>query len=279
MDKNQFLRDIDKDPFSNFQNKGDPKPQNPKDRNPTDDSDTFFLPSFFVELIHRIKNVIGSARTLAHVSRDKTDNPEFREYLFKIINEDIDEVDTVLNSLIHYIKINTPVVKTNTVHKVLEDLLKKYGSQIEEKKIRIVKRFEKQLPETIVHEEQLRYILNSIFEYAVGLTFRNGSIGLLTKSLEASKEGEEAKGSESRSVEIIIMFSGCRRPAEQLETAAKTQGVEKGESVDLTLLLAKEIIRKNKGEMRLEVDEKKPKTTISMVFPVERRKVVFYPTT
>lgn len=277
MDKN-FLRDIEKDPFSYFQAKGDPKPQNPKERNPTDESETFFLPYFFVELIHRIKNVVGSARTLAHVSRDKTDNPQFREYLFKIINEDIDEVDTVLNSLIHYIKINTPIVKSNTVHRVLEDLLKKYGSQIEEKKIRVVKRFEKQLPETIVHEEQLRYILNSIVEYAIGLTFPNGSIGLLTKSLEPSREGDEAKASESRSVEIVIMFSGCRRPAEQLEPQGKTSGGEKGEPVDLTLLLAKEIIRKNKGEMKLEVDEKKPKTTISMVFPVERRKVVLYPT-
>jgi nitrogen-specific signal transduction histidine kinase len=278
MDKDRFLRDIEKDPFSYFQTKGNVKPQNPKDRNSPDESESFFLPYFFLELIHRIKNVIGSARTLAHVSRDKTDNPQFREYLFKIINEDIDEVDTVLNSLVHYIKINTPVVKSNTVHTVLEDLLKKYGGQIEEKKIRIVKKFERQLPETIVHEEQLRYILNSILEYAIGLTFHNGSIGLLTKSLEVSREGEEAKGSESRSVEIIIMFSGCRRPSEQLETAAKTQEVEKGESVDLTLLLAREIIRKNRGEMRLEVDEKKPKTTISMVFPVERRKVVFYPT-
>ena len=274
MDKNRIFRDIEKDPFSYFQAKG-----NPKDRNPADESESFFLPYFFVELIHRIKNVVGSARTLTHVSRDKTDNPQFREYLFRIINEDIDEVDTVLNSLIHYIKINTPIVKSNTVHTVLEDLLKKYGSQIEEKKIRVVKKLERHLPETIVHEEQLRYILNSILEYAIGLTFPNGSIGLLTKSLEPSKESEEAKTSESRSVEIIIMFSGCRRPAEQLETAAKTPAVEKGESVDLTLLLAKEIIRKNRGEMKLEVDEKKPKTTISMVFPVERRKVVSYPTT
>jgi nitrogen-specific signal transduction histidine kinase len=278
MDKDLFIRDIEKNPFSYFQTRANPKSQNPKERNSTEESEGFFMPYFFVELIHRIKNVVGSARTLAHVSRDKTDNPEFREYLFKIINEDINEVDTVLNSLVNYIKINTPIVKSNTVHTVLEELLKKYGSQVEEKKIRIVKKFEKHLPETIVHEEQLRYILNSLLEYAISLTFPNGSIGLLTKFLEASKEGEEAKASEIRSVEIIIMFSGCKRPAEKVETALKSSGVQKEGSVDLTLLLAGEIIRKNKGEMRLEVDEKKPKTTISMVFPVERRKVVLYPT-
>ena len=79
-------------------------------------------------------------------------------------------------------------------------------------------------------------------------------------------------------VEIVIMFSGCKRSAEQIDAALKTSGVQKEESVDLTLLLAREIIRKNKGEMRLEVDEKKPKTTVSIVFPVERRKVVSYPT-
>jgi nitrogen-specific signal transduction histidine kinase len=278
MEKDLFLKEIERNPFSYFHARGNPKSQNSKDRNSPDESEAFFLPYFFVELIQRIKSVVGSARTLAHISRDKPDNPEFREYLFKIINEDIDEVDTVLNSLINYIKINTPIVKSNTVHTVLDELLKKYGNQIEAKKIRIVKKFEKHLPETIVHEEQLRYILNSIFEYAISLTFPNGSIGLLTKSLESPKEGEEGKSSESRLVEVIIMFSGCRRPPEQTETALKTSGIQKEESVDLTLLLSREIIRKNKGEMRLEVDEKKPKTTLSIAFPVERRKVVFYPT-
>ena len=279
VEKDLFLKEIERNPFRFFQARGNPRSENSKDRISPDESESFFLPYFFAELIRRIKSVVGSARTLAHISRDKPDNPEFREYLFKIINEDIDEVDTVLSSLINYIKINTPIVKSNTVHTVLDELLKKYGNQIEAKKIRIVKKFEKHLPETIVHEEQLRYILTSIFEYAVSLTFPNGSIGLLTKSLEGSKEGEEGKASEGRLVEVIIMFSGCRRPPEQVETAVKASGIQKEDSVDLTLLLAREIIRKNKGEMKLEVDEKKPKTTLSIAFPVERRKVVFYPTT
>lgn len=275
MDKDLFLKEIERNPFSFFQSKGGSKPQNPKDRGPSEESEAFFMPFFFVELIQRIKTVVGSVRTLAHISRDKSDNPEFREYLYKIVSEDIDEVDTVLNSLINYIKINTPIVKANTVHTILEELLKRYGNQIEEKKIKIVRKFEKNLPETIVHEEQLRYILNSIVEYAISLTFPNGSIGLLTKSVDVPKETEK----DGRYVEIIIMFSGCKKPPEQFEAALKTSGVQKEETVDLTLLLAREIIRKNKGEMRLEIDEKKTKTTISMIFLVERRRVVVYPTT
>jgi hypothetical protein len=46
----------------------------------------------------------------------------------------------------------------------------------------------------------------------------------------------------------------------------------------LKLLLVKEIVRKNHGVMKFEVDEKKPRTQISLIFPIERRRVVNYQT-
>jgi nitrogen-specific signal transduction histidine kinase len=240
------------------------------------DQGTFFLPYFFIELIQRIKGTLGSIKTFTHLSKDKMVNAEYKDYFYRIITEDVDEMESVLNSLIQYIKINTPIVKANTVHTVLDEALKKDASQIEEKKIKIIKKFEKELPETIVPEEQLRYIFHSLIEYAVSLTLSNGSIGMLTKSLIVPKGGESDR--EGRYVEIVIIFSGCRKSADKIETVLGTPPVLKENGIDLTLMLVKEIVRKNHGEMKLQMDEKKPKTVISMVFPVERRKVVSYPT-
>jgi len=203
-------------------------------------------------------------------------NAEYKDYFQRIITEDVDEMESVLNSLIQYIKINTPIVKANTVHTVLDEALKRNESQIEGKKIKIIKKFEKELPETIVHEEQLRYIFHSLIEYAVSLTIPNGSIGMLTKSLIVPKGGESER--EGRYVEIVVIFSGCRKSGDKIETMLGTPPVQKENGTDLTLMLVKEIVRKNHGEMKLEMDEKKPKTVISMVFPIERRKVVSYPT-
>jgi hypothetical protein len=36
------------------------------------------------------------------------------------------------------------------------------------------------------------------------------------------------------------------------------------------------VVQRNRGTMRIEMDEKKAKTIISLRFPVERRKVVYY---
>jgi nitrogen-specific signal transduction histidine kinase len=300
MDEDLFLKEIEKNPFlpkskaDQAQGKGSQKPlpskeavtakespkESPKEgarQSPLPgDQGTFFLPYFFIELIQRIKGTLGSIKTFTHLSKDKMVNAEYKDYFYRIITEDVDEMESVLNSLIQYIKINTPIVKANTVHTVLDEALKKDASQIEEKKIKIIKKFEKELPETIVPEEQLRYIFHSLIEYAVSLTLSNGSIGMLTKSLIVPKGGESDR--EGRYVEIVIIFSGCRKSADKIETVLGTPPVLKENGIDLTLMLVKEIVRKNHGEMKLQMDEKKPKTVISMVFPVERRKVVSYPT-
>jgi hypothetical protein len=44
----------------------------------------------------------------------------------------------------------------------------------------------------------------------------------------------------------------------------------------LELRLIKEIIQKNRGMMKFEVNEKKPRTLISLKFPIERRKLIYY---
>ena len=296
MDEDLFLKEIERNPFlpkskaDQAQAKGSQKPppskeavtpkenpkENPKQSPLPSDPSTFFLPYFFIELIQRIKGTLGSIKTFTNLSKDKMVNAEYKDYFQRIITEDVDEMESVLNSLIQYIKINTPVVKANTVHTVLDEALKKNESHIEGKKIRIIKKFEKELPETIVHEEQLRYIFHSLIEYAVSLTIPNGSVGMLTKSLIVPKGGESDR--EGRYVEIVIIFSGCRKSADKIETVLGTPPVAKENGTDLTLMLVKEIVRKNHGEMKLEMDEKKPKTVISMVFPIERRKVVSYPT-
>ena len=169
-----------------------------------------FSSLFFIELVHRIKNPLVSIKTFTQLLREKFNDEEFREYFYKIVTEDIEKIDSLLNGLLNYIKINTPIEKTNTVHFVLEDVLKKFEAQLEDKKIKVFKKFEKDLPETIVHEEQLRYILNSILQYAIPSIPPNGSIGFLTKSFHIQKRQVKLNfvRKDGRYIEIMIVFTG-----------------------------------------------------------------------
>jgi nitrogen-specific signal transduction histidine kinase len=184
-----------------------------------------------------------------------------------------------MNGLVRYVKIITPIEKKDTIHFILEDVLKNHESELEHKKIKLFKKFEKDLPETIVHDEQLRYILNALLQYAIPFISPNGSIGFLTKSFDVETETANGKTPPQRSgsyVEILIVFTGYRKPFDQFEAVLGIPAVQKEEAIELELRLIKEIIQKNQGMMKFEVNEKKPRTVISLKFPTERRKLIYY---
>jgi len=303
MDRDFFAREAEKNPFSSFSGKVDsnkadsikpdadrpepnkPDPAKPETKPPVSreisvpEEPNGFLPFFFVELLDRFKHTLGSVKTFTHLSREKLHDAEFREYFYRVMNEDIEEIESVINSLLSYIKINTPIVKTNTVHMVIDETLKRYESQLNSRKIKIIKKFEKELPETIVHETQLKYIFSCILEFAMPFTLPNGSIGFLTKIIDLPKGAEENKSLPQRDghyVELVIVFAGYKKLSEQSDATIGASSAQKEEKMDLKLLLVKEIVRKNHGVMKLEVDEKKPRTQISIIFPIERRRVVYY---
>ncbi len=234
-----------------------------------------FIAPFFIELIQRIKNTLDSIRNYTQISRGKFSDREFGEYFHRAVTEDIEKIDMVLNGLMNYIKLNSPIRKTDTVHRVIEEELKKHQSKLEEKGIKLFKKFEKGLPETIVPDEELRYILSSVLQYALANVSPNLSMGLYTRSfiLEKEVEGPDLIKKDGRYVEISLGFMGYKKPSEQ-GTGRTT--LQKEEPLDLILRFVKEVVQRNRGTMKIEADEKKSKTFISLRFPVERRKVVYY---
>ena len=240
------------------------------------------LPLFFIELVHRIRNPLVSIKTFTQLLREKFDDAEYRDYFYRIVTEDIEKIDSVLNGLLNYIKMNTPISKTNTVHLILDEILRKRQNQIEEKRIRIFKKFEKDLPETIVHDEQLRYVLDTLLHYALSSILPDGSIGFLTKSVALPKavtDGQPLPKGEDRCLDILIVFTGYRTSAERFETVLGISPSGEDDSVELELRLVREIVEKNQGAMKLEVNETKTRTLITLRLPVERRRVVYYPGT
>ena len=101
----------------------------------------------------------------------------------------------------------------------------------------------------------------------------------MTKVTDIPKEAEENKDlpqRDGRYVEVVVVFTGYKKQGEQVDATLGTQATQKEEKMDLKLLLVKEIVHKNHGTMKLEVNEKKPRTQISLIFPIERRQIVYY---
>jgi hypothetical protein len=104
----------------------------------------------------------------------------------------------------------------------------------------------------------------------------NWNIGLSTRTFMLEKEAGEVEDlfkRDGRYIEISVVFAGYNKPS---EPTLKTASPPKEEASDLILRFVKEVVMRNRGVMRIGADEKKTKTFISLKFPVERRKVVYY---
>jgi light-regulated signal transduction histidine kinase (bacteriophytochrome) len=272
MDSDLLEMENDPNDFVSFMNKSETKQTEPKEAPPPVDQDTPFLSSFLVELTHSIKNTLASIKHFTVLSEEKLDDAEFRKLSQKSISEDIKKIDSVLNSLLNYININTPLTKTNTMSLLLEEVLEANEKQLLEKKIKIFRKCDKVLPETFIHDEQVKFIFNSILQFAILSTPPNGSIGFLVKSFDIQNGLSEKKNPLEKNgyVEAVVGFMGGEKSARPAEAGSPE------DSSNLILQLVKEILQKNHGTMKLEVDEKKSKTLVTLRFPIERRKVIYY---
>jgi hypothetical protein len=276
---------MEKDVFFDFLNEMSPPPKPPVNREKRDLPESkeniipnervaFLLFPFFIELIDQFKDTLKNLKNLTKIFQEKYGDKEFSAYLNRIIAEDIKKIELVQNSLLNYIRINNPVTKTNTVNTLIEEEIKKYELELEEKKIRIFKTLEKNLPETAVSDDQLRYVLSCVLQYTMAMIPTSGNLGLFTKNVVLQKEMGEDR--EWKFVEILVAYTGYRKPVEQFRSPPGIPAHQKEKILDLALRLVDEIVQRNRGVMKFEEDEKKAKATISLRFPVERRKVVYY---
>ncbi|NWG04497.1 MAG: hypothetical protein HXY44_16715 [Syntrophaceae bacterium] len=278
IDNDPFGTEGEENPLASFINQTEPDPTEPKEKTNSKEPENPFLPSFLVDLIHSVKNTLISVKNVSSLSVDKFDDLEFRKYAQKSISEDIKRIDSVLNSLLNYIHINTPIIKSNTVSIILEEVLEANEKQIQNKNIKIFKKCEKDLPETFIHDEQIRFILHSVLQYALLSVPQNGTIGFLIKSFDFQNGGGEKKTIFERNgyIETAIGFIGKKRDGDQTKDPAGKSEVQEEDTAKLILQLVKEILQKNHGSMTYEFDPKKPRTLMTLKFPIERRKVVYY---
>ena len=142
---------------------------------------------FFIEMIDQFMDTLKTLETHTRILPEKLSVKEFGTYLNRMITEDVKKIELLQNSLSSYIRINNPIIRTNTVNTLIEEELKKYRAELEEKKIRIFKTLEKDLPESAVPDDQLRYILSCVLQHVVTLMPQNGYFGLFSRSVNASK--------------------------------------------------------------------------------------------
>jgi nitrogen-specific signal transduction histidine kinase len=265
-------------PLDSFPKKDEVKPTESKKEDLSNQQGPSFMNSFLIELVHNIKNTLTSIYHASVLTMEKYDNAEIRKRSHDQVNEEIKKIDLVLNSVLNFINIHTPIIKTNTLCTILEEILEANEKELRQKNIKIIKKYEEDLPDTFIHPEQVRFILHSVLQYAILSTPPDKSIGFLMKSSDSHNgTGAEKTAPENdrKYTEVMIGFNGDGKPVNKSENLSEAQGNRKAEMADLILKLAKEILQSNHG-MMVQTHGERLKTLINLRFPVERRKVIYY---
>jgi hypothetical protein len=236
----------------------------------SDEQSTRTLSLFFFKLANSIKTNLGVIETLAELSQGKFKDQEFENNFIETVNEYIHGTNSGLDCFFDYLKIRSPIRKKNTVHTTLEEILERNEKKFRDRKIQIVKKqFEKDLPETSLPDDHLRYILNWVVQYTSSSISSNGNIGFLTRSLDFKevKDDSQSFPKQDRKYIEVIIFSMAR---EEVNEAPETKLGAKAfvRENDFIFPLVEEIIRMNRGIIKVKVDHKKHWTQISLFLPV-----------
>jgi hypothetical protein len=225
------------------------------------------------------KSTLDSIKKLTQLSQDRFSDKELGKFLYRMITEDIQESGLLLNGLLNYFQVTTPIKKKDTASILIEEVLKKNQAQLEEKEVKLFKKLEKGLPEIVIPDKPLRFILNSILQYAVTLMPSHETLGFLTRSFFLQEPHQEQtlfrKGGEY--VEITLFFTGCKKPVEPFGRETESKAIQREDSLDLILGMVKEMVRRNRGVMKFQGDEREARLSISLEFPVERRRAFYDP--
>jgi hypothetical protein len=232
------------------------------------------------DLANRIRKTVVEIRDLAESSRGKFREPAFDLEFHRRMIAHLDNAEADLNCFLDYLRIKSPVRQTNMIHVILEEELERHKKKLMDKEIRIVKKqFEKDLPNAGVHVEELRFILNWVLEYAIISAIPNRSILFLTRSLEAQQGKEDIRFPEQRGtkcVEIAIFLGDDEKPSKQNEVPLKTRTARNEGECSWILPFVDEIVQKNRGSLKLSADSESRLRMVSLILPIERRKLVYY---
>ena len=229
------------------------------------------LSLFYVKLANSIKTNLNVLKMLSELSRGKFKDEEFESSFIKTVNEYIHGTNSGLDCFFDYLKIRSPVRRKNIVHAVLEEILDGNEEKLKERKIQVVKRqFEKDLPETSIREDHLRYALNWVVQYAISSASLNGNLGLFTRSFDFQEVKDDSQSSlkkDRRYIEVIIFFTTDEKVNGVPGTGLGDQALMRENQNDFILPLVEEIISASGGIIRVKADPKKHYTQLLLILP------------
>ena len=212
---------------------------------------------FATGMAHEIKNPLSAIKTFAEYLPEKYQDPGFREKFFRIVQSEIDRINTIVRELMEFAKPAPLQLESVTVTPLLEETLALMSSQFLKYGIRLEKSFSENGLTIQADPKQLKQVL----------------LNLLLNSVEAMPAGgrlEVDTSVQDGQLILKIADSGCGIPEEHHHKLFDPFFTTKERGMGLGLAIVKGIMERHGGSIAIR-SRPDVGTTVELVLPVAKQ--------
>lgn len=202
---------------------------------------------------HGIRNPLASIRSSAEVALEE--NPSFRATAEEVIHE-TERIDNWIRELLAYSKPPSGTPAPIRINDLIRSTLDSLDREMKKRNVKPKLALEPSSPSVNADDALLRHVLISLIANALDAMPAGGELTVTSKI-------EKRAGR----VEILIRDTGSGIPKEQMSKVFKPFYTTKPKGMGVGLSIAKQIIERHGGTLRLD-SEKGLGTTVSLHIPI-----------
>lgn len=213
---------------------------------------------------HEIRNPIaGIAAGIDYLTRNAPkDSPEYEGAA--MMRGEIQRVNHILEDILFVARPTRLRLANEDVSQILDSVLKRCGSQVEESRVKVISHYSENLPQLKVDRQRLEQVFTNLIINATQAMPQGGELSLQT----GLAPGQNGKASEQ--VMIVIADTGPGIPAEAQQQIFEPFFTTKTRGTGLGLTVARRIIEEHGGTIKVQ-SESAQGTCFVINLPVIRR--------
>ena len=199
-------------------------------------------------IAHEIRNPLTSVKLNIQkvLESDKLESVE-KDHL-DISQEGIGQIENFVKELLSFTRVSTLNLDYFSVEQIIEESLKMIAGSLEQKRVRLERDFQVDLPEVFVDADRLRQVFLNILRNSLEAVEEGGTIAL---SLSCKNDGN------GKNMIIDISDTGYGIPEKDWETIFEPFYTTKSSGIGLGLANARKIVEQHKGSIRVKKKEGK----------------------
>jgi signal transduction histidine kinase len=204
---------------------------------------------------HEVRNPLVSIRTFSELLPDHFEDQEFRTHFRELVGQDVQRIEDVVARLQSMIDLGESKPQPVDVADLLETQLDERRSQIQSRRLLVLKELDRGLPYALGDPAQLRDAFAGLLDHVLGQVSDRGDVYLASKHHAARDSGTREPAVGLRGGPTMRVLLRHTSPAAAVPPSMSPDSVSQGisrEETALSLLVAETLIRAQGGTLTID---------------------------